>query len=345
MKLLFNHGFSGNNLYIAVPAKISTLKFKHLKTSTNKLLYCSREDSYGIILEYFIATMLRLMITERKRFVFPSWKTTYFDFQTVTEEEFEEARQLGRFEGIDFIATNFTGYRIMVSFNKKGIRHKQNVYLGADLKELFLNTVNSGTKMYTTEDFTFEYLLNEARKDYFMWIPKKEFERIIRFGLKRMEACIRFGLSISFKTDCLVRTFIHIGYIYLCRENQIKHYSSKMGRKLRKIYQWTREEYNGYMYIGLRIDELKDWVERNKYTRFRVKFDRPILRKIQEEWYTNGSEIHLFRIPMKDPGYWLKRLEGVHMYPNPEYIGKCTKLKFEPSTKTWKELLNEERNK
>jgi hypothetical protein len=70
VKLLFNHGLNGRDLFIGVPAKISILgRTQFLK---HQIDVKTKEEGLGLIFEYFIAIVIRLMIIERKRFVFPS---------------------------------------------------------------------------------------------------------------------------------------------------------------------------------------------------------------------------------------------------------------------------------
>jgi hypothetical protein len=65
-----------------------------------------------------------------------------------------------------------------------------------------------------------------------------------------MHSAIKFGCAISLisrKFDLLA----YIGSLSLVPEKQIKEYSIRRDRKLRKIEGWKKTPFDGYYYIGL----------------------------------------------------------------------------------------------
>lgn len=64
-------------------------------------------------------------------------------------EEFKKIRQRGGMEGIDIIASNFTGYQITYEWEDRArnIRSKP-IYLDKQLKKAFYDNINKGKQYY-----------------------------------------------------------------------------------------------------------------------------------------------------------------------------------------------------
>lgn len=343
MRLLLNHGISPSDLYLNVPAKVSKLTRSIFRKRGYNAK--SREDFFGQILCICFGYILETMIKEHKRFYFQSNSSTYIDFEVVLEDEFEHHRQLGRFQEIDFISSDFTSYNIRAFYKIHGVRRKQKVFLGSYLKELFIETVNSGEKLYTIQDFTLDYILNKVHSE-FSWIPKEELQSILKFGLKRLELVIRGGLSASFASRLSKHYYIHIGDISLNEKRQINLYKYFMDKKHRRIYTWAKTPYDGYYYIGLSRDKFGEWLALNKNSVSIVKFDKVFARKIKEELFYRYSRVYMFRIPVKENRGWKYMLYKNDKIRDVEYIGFSEKLKYTPDSLGWKELIKkyEKRN-
>ena len=212
------------------------------------------------------------------------------------------------------------------------------IYLGGDLKKKFLSGINSGTKYYSIRDITLDDVIEEVHERYKEFsIP--ELKKLIIHGFGRMHSSIKFGCAISIiskRYKCLA----YIGSLNLTPDKQIKEYSIRRDRKLRKIEGWKKEPFDGYYYIGLNPTGFEKWIDDNKKSKSIAKFNNVIPRKIKEELYYKAKHLHIFRFKrktFKGWAYWADELNVRDL----QYLGEVYENKFTPSDKTWIELKKE----
>jgi hypothetical protein len=176
------------------------------------------------------------MIDEKVRFLIPYSVEGYLDFEIVLEEQFVKQRQCGRFSEIDFIESDFTGYFMKYYYKAKAYQKSYPVYLGGALKQKFLDKINSGEKFYTIKDLTINDILPEVHEK-FPELTLKELKRILMHGFRRMHSSITYGCAISINTKKHIDCVAYIGALSLNIPYQIKQYSIRRDKKLRKIAQ------------------------------------------------------------------------------------------------------------
>lgn len=155
-----------------------------------------------------------------------------------------------------------------------------------------------------------------------------------------MHSSIRYGCAITINTTKFINCYAFIGDLAQFPEKQIKQYSIKMGKKLRKIEMWKRPPFDGYYYIGLTERILREWAIENKGNRVKTTFTNIMVRKIKEELFYQNKHVYVFRIPVKKfKGYcfWAETL----MTRDLVYLGEGYEYNFLPSSKTWKEIIKE----
>jgi hypothetical protein len=108
------------------------------------------------------------------------------------------------------------------------------IYLGGTLKEKFLTAINSGTKFYTIKDITLNDFLVPVQKQ-FPDLTKQEIKKLLMHGFRRMHSAIKFGCAISLVSKKIDPYYAYIGKLTLTPEKNIKEYSVRRDRKLRKI--------------------------------------------------------------------------------------------------------------
>jgi hypothetical protein len=152
----------------------------------------------------------------------------------VYNQEVDKWNTKGRFQEIDFIERDFTGYALRYFFKARAYQKAYPIYLGGELKKKFFNKINSGTKFYTTKDVTINDFLPQVQEK-FSELSQAEVKRLILHGFRRMHSAIKYGCAISIQTKKFFNCIAHIGALYLKPEKQIREYSVRRDRKLRKI--------------------------------------------------------------------------------------------------------------
>lgn len=337
MRILFNHGLTPGELYSNTPKKITNRKWRWWISNygwTN-----SYEDSIAEPFKHCFALIINKMLDDKIRFKIPVNSEAYIDFEIVNGDKFIEHRQNGRFSEVDFVESDFTGYFLNYYFKAKAYQKVIPIYLGGEMKSKFLKGVNSGVKYYTIKDLTINDVIDEVA-ERFVEIPKTELKNIILHGFRRMHSAIKFGCAISITTRRTMPCVAFIGKLSLVPEIQIKQYSIRRDRKLRKIEGWKKTPFDGYYYIGLNPTAFEKWCDDNKVSRVIVNFNNVIPRKIKEELYYKAKHLHIFRFKLKEFkgwAYWADNLKIRDL----EYLGEANEHKFTPIDKSWKELRKE----
>ena len=335
MRWLFNHGLTPEELYTNTPKKIINRKrtwFIKNYGSTQ-----SYEDAISAPFKYCFGLIMNKIIDDRVRFKVPVNWEAYIDFEIVTEDKFIKCRQNGRFQDIDFIESDFTGYALRYYFTAKTYQKHYQVYLGGDLKKKFIKGINSGIKYYSIRDFTINDVIDKVY-DKFPDLDKKEVKNLIVHGFRRMHAAIKFGCGITINTTKYLNCYLYIGQLYANAIKQVKDYSFRRDQKLRKIEQWKREEFDGYYYIGLTPKVIKEWINLNIVSRTLLKFRKVLARKVMEELFYKNPDMYIFRINVKKFKGWMFWIEELN-FRNVKYMGKVENYSFKPSDKLWKELI------
>lgn len=101
------------------------------------------------VLLYCFYLILLDIIENNATFVFPvRGRECVLHVVPCFDEDFLEAMQRGKFKGIDFLASNFTGYSLELRWQyAEGFRRKP-VFINKTWKEKFYNYINSGKKYY-----------------------------------------------------------------------------------------------------------------------------------------------------------------------------------------------------
>lgn len=333
MRILFNHGLTPGEIYTNTPKKIIDKKWRWMISHFGWTE--SYENAIAEPFKYCLSLILNTVLDERVRFKIPE-QSAYIDFEIIQGDKFIQQRQNGRFSEIDFVESDFTGYFLNYYFQAKAYQKSVPIYIGGSLKKKFLEGINSGTKYYTIKDVTLEDFLDDVKLK-FNEFSRSEIKKILLHGFRRMHSSIKYGCAISIisrRYDILA----YIGKLTLTPDVQIKQYSIRRDRKLRKIEGWKKTPFDEYYYIGLNKTAMQEWVEENKNSRTIIKFRNIIPRKIQEELYYKAKIVYIFRYKRKTFKGWAFWTDELKIR-NLEYIGWAEDHKFTPSNITWKELI------
>lgn len=337
MILFFNHGLSAPELFVNTPKKYCD---RSLYWFRKNIRYSATiEEAMSDPFKYCLGIILHAVIDEKKRFKIPRVPESYIDFEIVTGEKFEKHRYDGRFQEIDFIASDFTGYALRYYFKAKAYQKSQRIYIGGSLKEKFLNGINSGVKYYTTEDFTIDDFLPDVYKK-FNQLTEREVKELVLLGFRRMHSSIRYGCSISIRTHKYVDCTAFIGPITLDPEKHLKGYDFKRKRKLRKMEEWRKAPFDGYYYIGLDKSVMNEWIENNRLSKTIFKFNNVMIRRIKEEFFHKSNHIYIFRYKVKKFKGWTFWKEYLKAR-NVEYLGVSIDRKFNPTDLSLKEFIKQ----
>lgn len=120
------------------------------KLFTGKYKADTLREFCGIILTFCFYLIVLDIIENNVTFVLPlngdRWANLYV--KSFHDEEFQRMYRGGKFMGIDFLNSMFTGYQIYFQYKYRyGVRDKP-VYINERVKKIFYDNVNNGKQYY-----------------------------------------------------------------------------------------------------------------------------------------------------------------------------------------------------
>ena len=345
MRILFNHGITQGQLFEGSGDEITDKDLRWFQNNFDVRFQCPY-DYLGHIYLYAFDLIISHIIENKVRFVGPSG-LFHIDFEIFQEEEFIKHRQMGRMQDIDIVESDFTGYQLTYYFkasHKDTLIMKRNLYLGKRHKDLLLEKVNSGEKLYTIKDVSIGYFMPMIYEK-FPRLSKKELKKIVYRGLYRMYYAIKQQCYFSLRSTVLDATFF-IGSINMNIDNHFKDYYFRMRMKLMKIAKWRKDKFDQWFYVGISKSRLKDWValndKSNKAGWCWVWFEEVFARRQLDAVKYNAMHMYIFKVKIpkkhaKKWNYWIDKKK----YRDVMFVGESVKYKFKPATKHWKDIIKE----
>ena len=147
MKYNTAHCFSANNLFDTFDK--SKLKIKK-EVVAKKYGFNKKQWICVSAFVYCCYLILLDIIENNATFVLPLFngKRAFIHVKPFTGDEFKKARQNGAFSGIDILGSNFTGYRLVFSWEKGKHMKEKSIYINKRFKDMFYEHINNGKKYY-----------------------------------------------------------------------------------------------------------------------------------------------------------------------------------------------------
>lgn len=122
---------------------ISTKLYKEYKADTLSE-FCAQ------ILTYCFYLIILDIIEKNVTFVFPlnGGREANLSVKCFDGEQFRQMYVAGKFQGIDFLCSNFKGYQIYFYYNYKGGVREKPIYINSALKKKFYENINNGMVYY-----------------------------------------------------------------------------------------------------------------------------------------------------------------------------------------------------
>ena len=132
------YGFSSRELFT---------RFKHyyIKDSQKKIFKVDRKRyAAARIFVHFFWMVLKDVIDNNVTFKLPTGFESYIEMGVISGENFIKARQNGAFPEVDFLASNFTAYRLQYRYKlKSGIWMTKHIYVHRKLKDIITENTNN----------------------------------------------------------------------------------------------------------------------------------------------------------------------------------------------------------
>lgn len=320
MYFVLNHAF--NRLDIFRSFKLKKLKYTSQFSIENykanrRVLACK-------IFHYSLRIMLEDLIVNNHTFKLPLSRDAYIGMRRTTGEEFKRARRNGKWEDVDYLASNFTGYQLEYVCHYTHRTVNKPIYVDTPLRNLITKYTNEG-RNYTLTNFTTYKDYVDRTRDAFPGICKKDVETILKYGWKSIYLHNAYGGDVCI--ECRhKRQWFYMGRLTFDSLKFFFYVMKKHVVKARLRYNKRHELWDGYYYFAItdkEFEKYKSQIHKTGRKRKHYKFDFPVvLFKIKEEcWVRCNSRRHLFRIPTGLLlGYSFYKPKGF-IADNAEYLG------------------------
>lgn len=96
------------------------------------------------VFRYFIYLVVKDIIENKTTFRFPRTYRAFLEMLPVSGEEFIKARQNGKFQDVDFLTSNFTGYDIGLRYNTRYGKWTKAIHITEKYKNRITELTNQG---------------------------------------------------------------------------------------------------------------------------------------------------------------------------------------------------------
>ena len=127
---------------------IKQLKIK--KTTIAKKYGCDRKQMFcSKVLMYCMGLILLDVIENNVTFMFPTEpRESCIYVKSFTGKTFQKLYSKGKFAGIDFLSSNFTGYQLYFRYKAKDTFREKPIYISHTLRDKFYENINNGKVYY-----------------------------------------------------------------------------------------------------------------------------------------------------------------------------------------------------
>ena len=109
----------------------------------------SKLDLVAKVLTYCFYLIILDIINNNITFVLPTvHKEAMIHVKQFTGETFRHMYNMGKFNDIDYLMSNFKGYQIYYRYKYKGGYREKPIYINSTLKKIFIDNINKGKQYY-----------------------------------------------------------------------------------------------------------------------------------------------------------------------------------------------------
>lgn len=298
IKYAVGAAFNVNDIYKWMPLNKLHMTCKEAKDyigdiHRNKVgvsLFC---ECFKMVVEDIIANDVRFKLP------LMGVKSAYIYVKRHTDEDFRQGRRNGKWQEIDFLASNFSGYTLSLQLNSIIRTPKQKeIYISGANKRLLINNTNAGKQYYSKIDSDANKYIHLLHLRH----PELKFSDISRF--------IKYGWRLYYYYnyiggDVIINNtgtfWAYTGRLTVDSLKYYSYYCFKLKVRLTTFYRRKKIKWDGYYYFMLTQNQYDNYLSQKKAKgrpRKWFKYGNIILYKIRDVCLImNTSKKYLFRIP------------------------------------------------
>lgn len=133
-----SYALTAKDLYTKFP-------YKRLKTNIRQLPNGSSQSQLlAQVFRYFFYLVIKDIIENKTTFRFPRSYRAFLEMLSVSGDEFVKARQNGKFQDVDFLTSDFTGYNLGLRYNTRYGKWTKALHVSEKYKDRITELTNQG---------------------------------------------------------------------------------------------------------------------------------------------------------------------------------------------------------
>lgn len=252
------------------------------------------------IFRYHVKLVIEDIISNNITYWLPltGQKKCNIHMKLVRGDAFKNLRQAGKWEDIDILKSNFSGYQLSLFMLGNRTPRVKSIYLNKDYRDRISHNTNEGMQYGDGKyDKTLKDYLEQVY-EAFPQVQKRDINTILVFSWKSLY------LHNSYGGDTIMINngfWLYIGNLKKDPMDHFFYYIRKLTVKLRVLYRRKRKEWDGYYYFALSNTQYQHYLDQKKKRgrpRKYFNFGSVYLYEILDECKINEYyKKYIFRIP------------------------------------------------
>lgn len=280
--------------------------FKKLKLTCEECRQINGDPHRDVLVKQVFRECLKLVLNDvidnNVTFHLPTGaKKSNIHMKRVRGESFKNLRRAGKWQDVDILESNFTGYELGFYMYGQVSPRVKTIYVNKPFKDRITANTNKGMQYGdSNKDKTIKDYYEEMFAK-FPQISQSDMKRILNFSWKSLYLHNSYG-GDTFITD--KDLWCYIGYLKRDSIEHFLYYIKKLTIKLRVLYKRKKIPWDGYYYFALSQRQYDQFIgSKNKRGRPKKNFtfERIYLYQILDECkIQESSKQYIFRIPYID---------------------------------------------
>ena len=246
----------------------------------------------GKVLKRLFFYVIHDIVEDNVLFKFPPGVGAWLEIQSYSGEDFKIARQNGAFRDVDFLASGFTGYQMVLRFQNRYGKWQKRMYLSSGYRDRITELTNQGKQLTSAKIRQVKDYVDKLQEK-FPILSKSEINKICTYGLKKFAYANRQHCDITLCNRSEDVYTAGCGRIYLDDQKFWRNWYMKWRMKERLLYHLKKIKWDGYYYIGVGYDQHEELMAQRGKKHFRNVY--PV--KVKSELYHERWCKHIWRIP------------------------------------------------
>lgn len=278
--------------------------YKKLKLNCRDCLEITGDAHRSLLVKKIFRASMKIVIQDIVERNVTFWlpltgdKKCNMHMKRVSGKDFQKLRQAGKWDDIDIVNSNFSGYEIGFYMLGKRTPRVKTVYVNKQTREAISRYTNIG-KQYGDGN------IDTKISDYypqiykqFPKVPQEDIKRILTFAWKSVYLHNSYGGDLLISGDSM---WYYIGNLRKSSLQHFHYYIRKLTVKLRVLYKRKKIDWDGYYYFALSDSQYSNYIsQKNKKGRPRKNFNfgSVYLYQILDECKINEHyKRYIFRVP------------------------------------------------